>query len=87
MDYKTKGYCSLDSHTHTNRERKRERERGAEKEPIRLRRISDRGSLLFGYIADKMLSLHEDWRLFYPMTTKANINEYINIYIYKVEKG
>lgn len=41
--------------THTNRER------GAEKEPIMLCRIADRG-LLFGYFANKMLSLYEDWR-------------------------
>jgi hypothetical protein len=63
VDYKTKGYCSLDSHTHTNtqREKERERERGAEKEPIMLCRIADRG-LLFGYFANKMLSLYEDWR-------------------------
>jgi hypothetical protein len=50
-------------HTQTQREREREREgeRGAEKEPIMLCRIADRG-LLFGYFANKMLSLYEDWR-------------------------
>jgi len=61
VDYKTKGFCSLDTHKHREREREREGERGAEKEPIMLCRIADRG-LLFGYFANKMLSLYEDWR-------------------------
>lgn len=52
-DYKTKGHCSL--------QRERERECEAEKVPIMLCRIADRG-LLFGYFANKILSLYEEWR-------------------------
>lgn len=41
--------------------REREREKRAEKEPIMLCRIADRG-LLLGYLGNKTLSLYEDWR-------------------------
>ena len=79
------------THTQTQREREkereREREREAEKEPIMLCRIADRG-LLFGYFANKMLSLYEDWReerdsFFIPWQQKPIlILIYIYIYIY-----
>jgi hypothetical protein len=45
---KTKCHCRLENQR-------------AEKEPIMLYRIADRG-LLFEYFGNKMLSLYEDWR-------------------------
>ncbi len=61
-----------------------ERESGAEKEPIMLCRIADRG-LLFGYLGNKMLSLYEDWReerdSFFIPSQQANANLVINLVI------
>ena len=70
---KTKCHCRLENQR-------------AEKEPIMLYRIADRG-LLFEYFGNKMLSLYEDWReererdtfFFYPFIFQWKL--IVNIYI------